>query len=124
MQQIHPDLENLVNDIPHVKVVYDSEDKRYKIVSSLTLTESFIDYFEKLAYNDDVYERFMYVMRLLKNPIYMIATPNNVVELFMKELRNSCNRHEIFLYFKYILEVALNIEKPLISLQRRSFQLV
>lgn len=135
--KMHPDIEQLINDIPNTKIVYHSELKRHYVVTSQTVDEqqfhnpywlegAFTEYFEKLAYDDDVYKRFMTSMVLLRKALRQTrCNGRNVVETFMYYLENACieNKNEIMFHFKYILDLAVNIEKPFISLQRRSFVL-
>ena len=124
---MNQDLQNFLKDIPDIKLDYN--DLSIVVLSIRGpdsdpnhLFDCYTEYFKKLAYDDDVYNRFMTLMRLLKNPFDNTYARGSIDKL-MLFLQTGKPMIEVLALFDYIVHFALKLKEPLICLQRRNFTL-
>ena len=80
-------------------------------------------YFNKVAVDDQVYQRFMDCMRLLRAPILATSPNQDYVAILMKSLEKGQDWHYVSSYFCQVLYQAQLIDTTIPMLQRRSFKL-
>jgi replication-associated recombination protein RarA len=82
------------------------------------------EYLDAISYDDVKYERLMQFLRLFRNPIIQDNKDHHdVVGAFVSSIKKSAPLQDTIYYFVKVLSDSIYIQKPIISLQRRSFTL-